>query len=176
MGTVPQIDTDSSETGHAVNIYWIIASVLVGGTLIFVSAFRRISHSETPWWAKRILNRLEEIVATLTEAVQGWRDYTADLKAQRDAAVDALAEANDRAQAAATALADFQADDAATDASQLAAQAQSDADFVQGALDEVKTPPEQPPVTEQPVDGIPAEETPDPGVSDPAADPGVVAQ
>jgi hypothetical protein len=90
-------------------------------------------------------------MATLQEAVDGWKAYTAELKAQRDAAVAALDEANTRAQSAADALAAFQADDAATDASQLAAQAQSDADFVQGALDEVKTPVEPPPVTEEPV-------------------------
>lgn len=154
----------------------LLALVVVGGIVILVPAFRRINHSDTPWWVKRILNRLDEIVATLSEAVQGWRDYTADLKAQRDAAVAALEAANTAAAAAAQALADFQADDAATDATQLAAQAQADADAVQAALDEVKTPPVEPPVVSQPVDGIPSEETPDPGVSDPAADPGVVAQ
>lgn len=98
-------------------------------------------------------------MATLAEAVQGWRDYTAELKAQRDAAVGSLAEANDRAQAAAEALAQFQADDAATDAQQLADQAQADADFVQSALDEVKTPPAEPPVISEPVEP-PAEEPP----------------
>lgn len=102
--------------------------------------------------------RIERIMATLQEAVDGWKQYTADLKAQRDAAVAALDEANTRAQTAADALAAFQADDAATDASQLADQAQADADFVQGALDEVKTPVEEPPVISEPVDEAPPSE------------------
>ena len=146
--------------------------IVVGGGIVgAMPAFRPINRVQTPWWAKRILNRLDDIVATLTEAVQGWRDYTADLKAQRDAAVTALAEANDRAQTAATALADFQANDAETDAQQLADQAKADADFVQSALDEVKTPPEQPPVVDQPIDGIPATETPDPADETPVSEP-----
>lgn len=104
----------------------------------------------------------EKIMATLQEAVDGWKSYTTDLKAQRDAAVAALDEANTRAAAAAQALADFQANDAETDASQLAAQAQSDADFVQGALDEVKNPPAEPPVITEPVDETPVDEPAEP--------------
>lgn len=99
----------------------------------------------------QILRRLDSLVATLQEAIDGWKSYTADLKAQRDAAVAALTAAQAAAQAAADALAQFQADDAATDASQLAAQAQTDADAVQAALDEVKNPPVEPPVITEPV-------------------------
>ena len=90
-------------------------------------------------------------MATLQEAIDGWKAYTADLKAQRDAAVVGLTDSQAANQALADALAAFQADDAATDASQLAAQAQADADAVQAALDEVKTPVEPPPVVEEPI-------------------------
>jgi DNA repair exonuclease SbcCD ATPase subunit len=106
---------------------------------------------------KQVLTKLGAIVATLQEAVDGWRAYTDELKAQRDAAVAALEEASTRADTAAEALAQFQADDAATDAQQLADQAQADADFVQGELDKVKTPVEEPPVISEPVEEPPAE-------------------
>jgi len=107
--------------------------------------------------------RIINLMATLQEALDGWRSYTTDLKAatdaanaRADAAVAALDDANNRAQTAAQALSDFQADDAATDAHQLADQAQQDADAVQAALDEVKAPPpppvEPPPVIEEPVE------------------------
>lgn len=102
---------------------------------------------------QKINDQLRGIMATLDEAVQAWRDYTADLKTQRDDAVAALEAANTAAQAAADALAQFQADDAATDASQLAAQAQADADAVAAALEEVKTPVPAPPAISEPVDG-----------------------
>lgn len=113
------------------------------------------------WALAEIKWKVTQIMATLSEAVEGWKAYTADLKAQRDAAVAALDEANTRAQAAADALAQFQADDAATDASQLAAQAQADADAVQAALDEVSNPPVEPPVISEPVEEAPpVEEVP----------------
>ena len=108
-------------------------------------------NNKTPEWAKQLIRKVNTIMATLQEALDGWKSYTADLKAQRDAAVAALDAANTAAAAAAQALADFQANDAETDASQLAAQAQADADAVQAALDEVKTPVEPPPVIEEPV-------------------------
>ena len=107
----------------------------------------------------RIEHRLEREMATLQEAIDGWKAYTADLKSQLATAVSGLTEAQAAAQAAADALASFQADDAATDASQLAAQAQADADAVQAALDEVKNPPAEPPVISEPVDQ-PADSTP----------------
>ena len=152
-----------------------LAGIAVGGAIVvLMPTFRSIRNTETPWWAKRILNRLDDIVATLTEAVAGWKAYTADLKAQNKALADAkaasdaaLEDANTRAQNAAQALADFQADDAATDASQLAAQAQSDADAVQAALDEAKAADvpevEVPPVVDQPIVGIPLDPPSDPG-------------
>ena len=110
--------------------------------------FGLASHQDILWLAQK----LEEIMATLQEAIDGWKAYAADLRAQRDAAVAGLGDANARAQANADALAAFQADDAATDASQLAAQAQADADAVQAALDEVKNPPVEPPVLSEPVE------------------------
>jgi hypothetical protein len=103
------------------------------------------------------MQKLEDDMATLAEAVQGWRDYTAALQQQRDAAVAALDEANSRAQSAADALAAFQADDAATDAQQLADQAQADADFVQGALNDVQNPVVPPPVIDEPITDTPSE-------------------
>lgn len=106
-------------------------------------------------WPLRIERKLDTIMATLQEAVQGWRDYTDALKAALADAVAALEEANTRAQTAADALAQFQADDAATDATQLADQAQADADFVSGELDKVKNPPEEPPVVSEPVEETP---------------------
>jgi len=112
--------------------------------------------SVQPEWAvkfeQRIDKKLEGIVATLQEALDGWRAYTQDLKDQLAAAVQGLTDAQAKAQASADALAQFQADDAATDASQLAAQAQADADAVQAALDAVKNPVEPPPVVEEPVE------------------------
>ena len=104
--------------------------------------------AEQHYWFQK---RLENMMATLQEAIDGWKSYAADLKAQRDAAVSGLGDANARAQANADALAAFQADDAATDASQLAAQAQADADAVQAALDEVKNPVVEPPVISEPI-------------------------
>ena len=91
------------------------------------------------------------MATTLQGAIDGWRAYTADLVAQRDAAVAGLASATKAAKDNADALAAFQADDAATDASQLAAQAQSDADAVQAALDAVKNPVVPPPVIQEPI-------------------------
>lgn len=110
-------------------------------------------------------------MATIAEAIQGWTDYAADLKSQRDAAVAALADSQTRLQASADALQQFQDDDAATDAQQLATQAQTDADAVQAALDAVKaqdTPAPgvvSEPVTDNPVPvGTPDESVPvDPG-------------
>jgi AcrR family transcriptional regulator len=96
-------------------------------------------------------NKLGMMMATLQEALDGWRAYVEDLKAQLAAAVQGLTDAQAAAQAAADALAAFQADDAVTDAAQLAAQAQADADAVQAALDAVKTPV-PPPVIEEPVE------------------------
>ena len=104
--------------------------------------------AEQHYWFEK---RLESLMATLHEAIDGWKAYVADLKAQLATAVVALTDAQTAAQAAADALVAFQADDAATDASQLAAQAQADADAVQAALDEVKTPVEPPPVVEEPI-------------------------
>jgi predicted nucleic acid-binding Zn-ribbon protein len=109
---------------------------------------------------RQVLTKLGAIVATLQEAVDGWRAYTEDLKAQLAAAVGALSEASTRADTAAQALAQFQADDAATDAQQLADQAQADADFVSSELDKVKNPPEEPPVVSEPVEETPTEEPP----------------
>jgi predicted nucleic acid-binding Zn-ribbon protein len=109
---------------------------------------------------RQVLTKLGAIVATLQEAVDGWRAYTEELKAQRDAAVAALEEASTRADTAAEALAQFQADDAATDAQQLADQAQADADFVSSELDKVKTPVEEPPVISEPVEEQPPVEEP----------------
>ena len=104
--------------------------------------------AEQHYWFEK---RLEYMMATLQEAIDGWKAYTADLKAQRDAAVAGLTDSQVANQALADALVAFQADDAATDASQLAAQAQADADAVQAALDEVKNPPVEPPVLSEPV-------------------------
>jgi hypothetical protein len=120
--------------------------------IVLIVGLRRCTNY-APWWAKRILQRLDDLVATLADAVQGWTDYAAELKAQRDEAVAALAEANTRAQSAVEALNQFVADDAATDASQLATQAQQDADFVANALAVVKNPPAEP-------DPIPVEPEP----------------
>jgi hypothetical protein len=115
-----------------------------------------VDDSIQPVWAKqmeaRINKQIGTIMATLQEALDGWRAYVDELKAQRDAAVQALTDAQAAAQTAADALAAFQADDAATDAQQLADQAQADADAVQAALDAVKTPVEPPPVIEEPVE------------------------
>lgn len=105
----------------------------------------------------KLNTKVEALMATLSEAIDGWRAYVGDLKDQLAQAVSGLADAQSAAQAAADALAAFQADDAATDASQLAAQAQADADAVQAALDAVKTPPVEPPVLSEPVDAPPAE-------------------
>lgn len=107
------------------------------------------------WFQGETLWKVSTIMATLQEAIDGWRAYVAELKAQLATAVDGLTAALAAAQTSADALAAFQADDAATDASQLAAQAQTDADAVQAALDEVKTPPEPPPVIEEPVEPAP---------------------
>lgn len=90
-------------------------------------------------------------MATLQDAINGWRAYTTELIAQRDSAVAGLTEATKAAKDAADALAQFQADDAATDASQLADQAQAHADAVQAALDEVKNPVVPPPVIDEPI-------------------------
>lgn len=91
---------------------------------------------------KEYLHQIREgqrsIMATLSEAIQGWRDYASELKSQRDAAVQIAQDAADRASAAAEALAQFQADDAATDAAQLAAQAEADAQAVADALTDFK--------------------------------------
>ena len=110
---------------------------------------------QQPKWSvsqeHRINRKLNFIMATLSEALDGWRAYVADLKDQLAQAVSGLTDAQAAAQAAADALAAFQADDAATDASQLAAQAQADADAVQAALDAVKNPPVEPPVLSEPV-------------------------
>jgi cell wall-associated NlpC family hydrolase len=102
----------------------------------------------------RIDQKVNTIMATLTEALEGWKSYPAELITQRDAAVAALTDAQTAAQTAADALAAFQADDAATDAQQLADQAQADADAVQAALDAVKTPPVAPPVVGEPVEPV----------------------
>ena len=111
--------------------------------------------SDPPKWAvaqeHRLNRRLDAIMATLSEALDGWRAYVGELKDQLAQAVSGLTDAQSAAQAAADALAAFQADDAATDASQLAAQAQADADAVQAALDEVKNPLVEPPVLSEPV-------------------------
>lgn len=108
---------------------------------------------------QRIDIQMEVLVATLQEALDGWRAYTDDLKAQLAVATQGLADAAVAAQLAADTLAAFQADDAATDASQLAAQAQADADAVQAALEAAQAPVEEPPVLEEPVDP-PVEEPP----------------
>ena len=108
--------------------------------------------------------KLEKIMATLPEAIQGWREYATLLKAQRDEAVGIAQDANDRAQAAATALADFQANDAETDATQLAEQAAADAKAVQDALDDFKKQDE--PAT--PDSSIDDPEIPDEPVVEPA--------
>lgn len=108
-----------------------------------------------PKWAVaqelRLNKKVDAIMATLTEALDGWRSYVSDLKDQLAQAVSSLGDAQEAAQAAADALAAFQADDAATDATQLAEQAQADADAVQAALDAVKNPPVEPPVLSEPV-------------------------
>lgn len=120
--------------------------------------------SPTPEWARYLLWsqaetlwKVNTIMATLAEAVDGWKAYTADLKAQLAAAVAGLTDANTRAQSALDQLNAFVADDALTDASQLAEQAQADADAVQAALDEVKNPPAEPPVISKPVKEPPTE-------------------
>lgn len=153
----------------------VVIGIIVGGGIVaLMPPFRQIARDGTPWWAKRILNRLDDIVATLSEAVAGWRAYTNDLKAQvkaandaRDVALSGLDAANTAAQNAAAALADFQANDAVTDAQQLSDQAQADADAVQAALDEAKAADvpevEVPPVVDQPIDGIPLDPPSEPG-------------
>jgi AcrR family transcriptional regulator len=118
--------------------------------------FDHRNNDRTPAWAirmeDRFIDKLGNIMATLQEALDGWRAYVADLKAQIATAVEGLTAAQAAAQTAADALVQFQADETAKDASALAAQAQADADAVAAALDAVKTPVVEPPVITEPIE------------------------
>lgn len=107
------------------------------------------------------LSKLEQIMATLNEAVQAWVDFGTALQAENADLRAALEAAQGQAQANADALAAFQADDAATDAQMLVDQAQALADDLTAKLDALKNPPPPPPPPEpEPEPEPPVEESP----------------
>lgn len=87
-------------------------------------------------------------MATVTEALAGWREYTDALKAQ---AAD-LAVQLEAALATAQELRDT---DAAEDAAQANALSEQIAQQISDALDAAKATPELPPVVEEPVEENP---------------------
>jgi endonuclease/exonuclease/phosphatase (EEP) superfamily protein YafD len=116
-----------------------------------------------PEWAARLERKIGLIMATVAEALQGWRAYTDALKAQ----VADLAEQLEVAQTTVQQLIDT---DAAEDAAQAAALTEQIAQQISDALASAQAVPEVP-EPEPPIEPVPEPEAPSEGLGSAPANP-----
>ena len=98
-----------------------------------------------PQWAVRLEEKVDGLMATVQEALQGWRDYTDALKSH-------IAELESSLTAAQGTVQELIDTDAAQDAAQAQALTEQIAQQINDALSAVQNPPTPEPVVDQPVD------------------------
>lgn len=104
--------------------------------------------------------KVDTLMATVTEALQGWVDYTNALKAQN-------ADLTAQLQGAQATVTQLQETDAAEDAAQAEALTAQIAQQISDALAAAQAPVEQPPVTTEPVESQDPETVEPPVVEEP---------
>lgn len=98
-----------------------------------------------PSWAIRIEQNQEKLMATVVEALAGWREYTDALKAQ-------VADLTGQLEGAQETVQQLRDTDAAEDAAQAAALTEQIAQQISDALTAAKATPDVPPVVDEPVE------------------------